>query len=361
MKFSVSRTQFLNAVALAGDVINPKTPIPDYKKVKLVGHAGQLWVSGTDMEAIVHCEVPHPVIDTDGQCLLPADRLKAILQQSQTETVEVDIQDEKADITVGDANFRMDAAPSDAWSEILTGEVVSSVVVMPDVFEQLVNSSVPYVSTEEGKFAMRGVSIQLQGDVLTFVATDSKRLGWFEVGGVQSAPFQVIVPAKALRLAKRLAKHSNGVAVTVYNKSVFFVTDQGTVGTVLMEGRFPPYRDVIPKNPKYTLTLKVGAFLQAIRQAQVMVDKEMNALRIDVKNSIMVLDCSSQNGESVVKMPVDFPHPMKVRFDPDFLVEFLSTLDKESTVDWKIVDLEGTKSHVFDAQNGTRHLIVPLS
>jgi len=128
-----------------------------------------------------------------------------------------------------------------------------------------------------------------------------------------------------------------------------------------VDGRFPRYRDVIPKESKFSLDLPVGPFYSAVRQAQIVTNEESRGVDFKFTNGLLILDSqAAEIGQSKVEMPVDYDgDELTITFDPRFVAEFLRILGPEKPVTLDLIDSESAA--VFKTDDAYTYVIMPLS
>src|SRR5262249_40942911 len=133
---------------------------------------------------------------------------------------------------------------------------------------------------ESARYSMTGVLWELEGDTAVLVATDGRRLAKTTAkaaahGGHSTKGQTSVVPSKTMGLLERnLVDDEELVRVSVRPNEVLFRTERAMIYSRLVEGRYPPYREVLPKKKASEVTLAVAPFLAATRQAAIMTDEE---------------------------------------------------------------------------------------
>jgi DNA polymerase-3 subunit beta len=213
---------------------------------------------------------------------------------------------------------------------------------------------------EEGKYAMRGVYWEVGSEGLTLVATDGKRLSVVGLGGPREKA-TALLPPKAMQILQSLCGDELvKVWLPKANGQAYFETGAALLSSRLVEGRFPPYRDVMPKKAKATVPLVAGTFYGAVRQAALMTDDESKRIEFAFQAGKVTLTAqgATTGKASVTHALPDYAGPdISISFDPSYLCDMLRVLDKDDTLQLDLVD--GEKSAVFRAGEW-KHLVVPL-
>jgi DNA polymerase-3 subunit beta len=172
----------------------------------------------------------------------------------------------------------------------------------------------------------------------------------------------LLIPPRALEILSHILADlppSENVGIQFSANGVIFTTTIGSVWSRLVEGRFPPWRDVIPKKTTMAVPIDAASFLSAIKRAKVMTDTESIRVKFEFQSGKVVLNANAQLGASEVVHSLDWTgeESIEISFDPKYLLSFLSLAD--APLELKLVD--GQKSGVFSYDNGDSiYLVVPL-
>jgi len=221
---------------------------------------------------------------------------------------------------------------------------------------------------ESTKYAMTGVLWEVDEDKARLVATDSKRLALIEGpavvrGALDTKGQSHLVPTKAMSLLERnLNDDDERVQVSLRPNEVLFQTEKATIYSRLVEGRFLPYRDIIPKKSAVKIAIPVKEFLAAVRQAAIMTDEESKRVGFRFESGKLTLQAQGNaTGRSKVSMPLEYDgQTIDINFDPSLLVEMLRVLDDDQElIALELVD--GTRPALFRCGPHYLYLVMPLS
>jgi DNA polymerase-3 subunit beta len=162
-----------------------------------------------------------------------------------------------------------------------------------------------------------------------------------------------IVPIKAMQLLERnLHDPDERVRVSLGPNEALFQTGRATVSSRLVEGRYPAYRDVIPKKPAIKISLPAGPFHVAVRQAAVMADQESRKVMFGfAKGKLTLRAQGAEAGRSRVELPLDYDGKgLEVAFDPRLVTEMLRVLGAGDPLTLEMTD--GAKPALFRCGGG---------
>jgi len=169
------------------------------------------------------------------------------------------------------------------------------------------------------------------------VSTDGRRLAQAN-GDISSGDklpkdgVRAIVPAKALTLIDKLIDDPEAaVALQIRENQIIFHTADATLTSNLVEGQFPPYEDVIPKDTDRKMMAGTADFLSAVRRAALLTTEESKGVRLAFgKSGLKLTSRSPESGEAEVNFPCKFEGgDVEIGFNPQFLTEALRVVDSD--------------------------------
>ncbi|MEM9884207.1 MAG: DNA polymerase III subunit beta, partial [Planctomycetota bacterium] len=253
MKVICDRGALVESLGLVGGVVVSRTPKPVLTCVKLTaGDAeGGLVLEATDTEVSVRLSTPRVEVQEPGEALVPADKLQQIVRESIDATVTIHTEGDVAHITGQDSKFKVFGHPPTDFPAAAADDGESDFTLTAGELHRLISQTLFATARENSRYAINGVLVERTGNKLAVVATDGHRLALAK--GACSAnndkTRSAIVPTKALNLLLRLFDDAEQtVSVKVADNQVRFTTDEAVLVSNLVEGNFPPYADVIPKD-----------------------------------------------------------------------------------------------------------------
>jgi DNA polymerase-3 subunit beta len=368
LKFTGDAKELADSVGVAASVAPAKSTRPVLQNLLLEAHDGVLDVTGSDLEVSIRVRIERVEIGQDGRLLVNAGRFLQILRELAGDRVEIEA-DGRSGCTIrtGDARFQvMGEDPEDypeqpAWPEegafrLPAGELVD-----------MVGRTHFAAHPEKTRYAMNGLLLDLKGQRVHLVATDGKRLSMcerpldFEV----KQPIHVVIPTKGMTLLQRVVRSGEEhVEVSVSDSQVYLRTASALVSARLVEGHFPPYEDVLPRDHDKKLTVPRESFLSALRRASLLGTKDSQAVRFAFGREGLELTARvPEVGESRVQFPLDYPYDaLEIGFNPGYFADLLKVLDSTEFT----LELKDNKSAAVmrEESEGGRlfvYLVMPLN
>lgn len=309
--------------------------------VKILSFGGVVYLECTNQEQHLIAEVEQKE-KASADFLVNVGRLSEILKRSTAEEIELVPDGQILSVTAGSGQFDLPIHEVKEFPEMPTiGDVPAAVIDAEDLLSAI-NSTSYACAKDAARFSMMGVCVSGANGVLDFVATDGRRLAKVSVPAqIQGAIEPTVVPAVAWRM---LAGSTGEVELFFGKRGMQAQLDNGAkLHTLLIDAKFPDYKAVLPKD-KGTAWRGFAAaeLLTAVRQAQVMVDRE--SMRLDVQLGatgaagapIVLGGKSATTGSSQVTTVTRGEGKGQVSLNPQFLLEALASLPADEEVRFEV-------------------------
>jgi len=325
------------ALGSVASAVPGKSPRPILQNVLLSGAV----LSGSDLEIRIDVEVD---ADPALTVLLPRDRLQAILGSVNADEITLTPNGTSCVISAGRGTWTLpteDAADYPTWEPV----ALKPITRMPaDQFVRAVRGVVFATDNESSRYALGAVLIEVAGDVVTLVATDGRRLASVTCEHDQAVDdSQTLVPARAMEIISRLADHAGdaGVQLEATGKELVATIGAARVTALLVEGKFPRWRDVLPKRETKATVVSRADLLSATRAAAICTSEDSRGVEYAFADGIWLHGQSGEKGESSITCEVvETGKKCSVKLDPAFVSEWLRGInsEEESTVSVDAVD-----------------------
>lgn len=364
MKVICDRAALVESLNTVSGVVVARTPKPVLSCVKVTADEDQLVLAGTDMEVAVRLATPRVEVSEPGESLIPAHHFQQIVRESIDPTLTIETDNDVAIITGQDSKFKVFGHPpadfppvpeftGDADFEIPAGEL-----------HRLIAMTIFATARENSRYAINGVLVERTKNKLAVVATDGHRLALAKGGckGAGDDSRTAIVPTKALNLLLRLFDDAEQtVKVKIADGQILFATDGAVLSSNLVEGNFPPYSDVIPKDGDKKATLATDTFRSAVRRAALLTNEESKGVRMAFSAEGLNLSSRApEMGEAEIKVDVAeySGDPVEIGFNPAYLLDALKVVDENQ------VNLEfkaGNKPGVLRTGPNFLYVVMPVN
>jgi DNA polymerase-3 subunit beta len=337
MKVNCNRGALLDALNLTSTVAATRTPKPVLQCLKLVAQDNALTIAATDLEVAVRYRDEQVQIDQEGEALLPAEKLRDIVRESIDDALSIEVTGETASIRGQDSHFKIFTQKTAEFPPIPDFEGHADVEIPGGALKQLIGQTLFAAAKESTRYAFNGVLIVVKAKKISLVSTDGRRLAMArgELGGGESLDKdgkKAIVPSKALGLIEKLIDDPQEmVGIQIKENQIIFHTASATLTSNLVEGQFPPYEDVIPKDADKKMSAATADLLSAVRRAALLTTEESKGVRMAFnKKGLVLTSRSPESGEATVNFPCKFEGgDVEIGFNPQFLADALRVVDTD--------------------------------
>jgi DNA polymerase-3 subunit beta len=358
MKVVCDRAALLEAINLVSGVVATRTPRPQLSCVKLTatkqGKGGTLTLAATDAEISLRLQVDQVDVERPGEALIPADKLRQIVSAEDNEpTLTLEADGDTVDIRGEDAHFKVYGHPPEdfpatgGFKAAVTGgagaPAAKAVFSHPaESLGELISRTIFATARENTRYAINGVLLNREGKKIEMVATDGRRLALCRASLTQKdgPSVKCIVPTKALtQLQKLLAGAQGDVDVAITDNQILFnigspgdnADGRAVLASNLVEGAFPPYEDVIPKDNDKTVHFDRDVLFSAVRRAALLTNEESRGVRMSFSAADKRLDLSSRAPEmGEANIQVDLREykgeDIDIGFNPGFITDALKVI-----------------------------------
>ena len=343
MKFKINRDHFANGLAQVLNVVGSKATMPILSNVLIEAEKDQISLTTTNLDLGIRCRIKAEVKET-GAVTLPVKRLAGIVRELPNVDVTLDATpNHQVKLTSGGSTFRIMGIGKEEFPPLPEfGEEKAYSLEQAELATML--KSVAYAqSTDETRYILNGVYFNFKDGKLSLVATDGRRLALIgkEMEVPAASAGAVILPAKTVSELMRLLDKGEKVKINFNDRRAAFqiATDKDSSGLVdhvylyskVVEGNYPNYQQVIPKETHQRIKLERELFLQCVHRAALVCSEKANSVKIKLSSNLLELTAQSPDfGEAHESMAIGYSGPdLQVAFNPTFLMDPLKALTKD--------------------------------
>jgi DNA polymerase-3 subunit beta len=325
MKFTITRDQLqegLNDVAAA---IPAKTTLPVLSNVLVEATKQGLRLSGTDLDIAVSTTVPADV-DVEGAVTLPAKKLADIVRELPAAPIRCTAAGEqRVAIECGRSRFKLLGLAREEFPSFPAVKFDKAWKASAGVVHKLVAHVAFAASTEESRPILNGVLWELRPDRMRMVATNGHRLAKMDVPASGGSTADLIVPPKALEQIRRLFTAEDALEVAKSDNHIGFRTGGTHVYSRLIEGPYPNYEQVIPRENDKSATVDKAAMSAALRRMSVVASDQTHRIRLAFSSGLAKFSVQTPDlGEAQDELAVTYEgEPLEIGFNATYLLEVL--------------------------------------
>jgi len=326
MKLKITRDNLQHGLAAVGASIPTRTTLPVLSNILVDAGPEHVAMRGTDLDIAVSVRVPADV-EEEGALTVPAKKLQELARELPEHPVRITTKGDRFELACGRASFKLNGMPRDEFPTFPTVDFERSWRVKGALLHELIRQTSFAVSTEESRPILNGVLWQLDSAGMRMVATNGHRLARFIVPTVSAnAPdAELIVPPRALAQVERLFGAEDDIEVARSENHLGFRMDGTEVFTRLIEGPYPNYEQVIPKDNDRIALADRNQLTHALRRMAVVASDQTHRVRLSFASGVLRFSVETPDlGEAHEELEVDYQgDPIDIGFNANYLLEVL--------------------------------------
>jgi len=331
MKFIVSSTYLLKQLQVLGGIINTNNTLPILDNFLFDLDNKSLTVSASDLETTISSKL-EVESDTTGTVCIPArlllETLKTFPEQPLTFTIE---ENNTVEISSNHGKYALAYANGDEFPSAVALKDPSSTIIQGDILATAISKTIFASGNDDLRPVMSGVFFQFSTESLTFVATDAHKLVKYTREDVQASQIaEFIMPKKPLNLLKTILAGREDEVVIEYNESnAKFTFDNTDMICRLIDGKYPNYEAVIPKENPNKLSIDRNQFLNSVRRVSIFSNKTTHQIRLKIAGAELNISAEDIDYSNKAEERLTCAYQgddMQIGFNSRFLTEMLNNL-----------------------------------
>lgn len=332
MKVTITRDNFQRGLSAVAATIPTRTTLPVLSNILVETVKEGLRVRGTDLDISVSVQTPAEV-EREGAITLPAKKVADIARELPDEPVQLQSEGGRVKLTCGKAKFRLNSLPADEYPSFPEVPFAKGWSLRSGELQRLSAHTSFAVSNEETRPVLNGVLWQLRGAEMRMVATNGHRLAKMAVTLESSAADEedLIVPPKGLQQVERLFDSADELQIARSESHLGFKTDRIQVYTRLIEGPYPNYEQVLPKDNDKECVANCEELTAVIRRVAIVASDQTHRVRLSFGPERLALAVQTPDlGEAEDELPVDYSgSALEIGFNAQYLLEVLRYIESE--------------------------------
>jgi DNA polymerase-3 subunit beta len=366
MKFTMPKESLSRTLQSVVSAVPPKSTLPILSNFLLEARDGKLLLTCTDLDVSVCTQAPSNVA-LGGRVTVPARRFAEIVRELPPDEVKVGTDELKLTLDCSIGQFSLMGMDPEEFPKLPEVEEGAKITLPGAELARAIRSTVYAVSTDETRPVLNGVLLEVRDGALRLVATDGHRLARFTLRdpGLRGAKkADVIVLPKTLNLVQKLlGDGSAAVELMLARSYAIFTVGETTIYSRLLEGPFPNYEQVIPReNPKRVVVAR-GPFIASLRRVSILADSITHQVKLALSGGkIELMVQTADVGEASESLESEYSgEDLDIGFNAAYLSDALRNMEGENVV--LALDKSTTAGVITPAEEGPQDalsLVMPL-
>ena len=333
MKLSAARDVLLKPLQAVIGVVERRQTMPILSNVLLVARDGRLAVTATDLEVelVAQTEVD---VETGGEITVSGRKLLDICRAlPDGADVGVSVSGEKLLVRSGRSKFALATLPAGEFPSIEDIKASQTITVPQEVLGRLIDKTHFSMAQQDVRYYLNGMLLESGGKFLRTVATDGHRLALCqaELDGASLDEQQVIVPRKGVLELQRLMTGEGAVDIVLGANHVRIELDGIRFTSKLIDGRFPEYDRVIPKDSSNELSADRDTLRGALQRTAILSNEKYRGIRLVIREGAVILQAHNpEQEEAEEELEVTYAgDDIEIGFNVNYLLDAIGAVDSE--------------------------------
>jgi DNA polymerase-3 subunit beta len=360
-----TQEKFLQALQSVAGIVERRHTLPILANVLLRKNGADLELTTSDLEIQVHTKAQ---LDGDAgsfSSTVGARKLIDILRTLPAEQmITLTSAQNKLTLTGGKSRFTLQTLPAEDFPLVQEAADFGPAFSIPQKSLRALISQVHFaMAVHDIRYYLNGILFVAEGKSLTLVATDGHRLALSQVTLEVEMPKQeVILPRKTVLELQRLLKDEDTpIEMRFAGNQAKFVFSGMEFVTKLVEGKFPDYNRVIPKNHDNHVTLGRVSLLSSLQRAAILTSDKFKGVRLNFEPGILrIASSNAEQEEAKEEIEIDYAGDViEIGFNVTYLMDALANMDQEM-VTLSLHDANSSVLFTVPGQTGFKYVVMPM-
>ena len=343
MKLQLSKSNFVKSLSFVQNIVESKTTIPILANVLLEAKQGRLNLSATDMDITIFDKIKINNIESEGSTSVPAQILYNVIKELPDDhsiDLSYDQNNKKLHLMSSKSKFVFSCLSTDEFPISSTETFQISFNLEADILKEIIDKTYFASSNEETRYYLNGLYIHTASlnnkNYLRVVATDGHRLAQYQISSpptITKNNFGVIVPKKLIfELRKLIDEVKENVKIDLSERKIRFSFNETIIVSKLIDGKFPDYEKVIPKNATNTFSINRKKFLESINRISTISSEKSKAIKLNLNKNKITISANNveEGGSGAEEINIKYNGPsLDIGFNSGYLKDIINQFTLE--------------------------------
>mgnify|MGYP005810286099 FL=1 len=343
MKFSLNRESLLKPLLLVSGAVERKSTLPILSNILFEVSEQSLTLTATDLELemVAYAEIDNQ--GEDGKITIPAKKLLDICKSlPENSLISFQVEQDTVKLSSGRSRYSLSTLPATDFPNIEEWQGDVEFQLLKSEFLRLIESTHFSMANQDVRYYLNGMSIESEGNEIRSVATDGHRLAICKISNdsLTLPARQVIVPRKGiLEIIRLLAPVDESVQIFLGSNHIRIIDTEFSFTSKLVDGRFPDYRRVLPRNGDKVFETDKIQLRQVLSRASILSNEKFKGVRLNFSNSLLKITANNPEQEQAEEeLEIEFPYDdLEIGFNVSYVLDVLNAI-KDEKVKFTLAD-----------------------
>jgi DNA polymerase-3 subunit beta len=367
MKFTLPKNKILSSVQNIMNAVPTRTTLPILSNLLLDASNSKLTLAATDLDVSV-IETLSISSVKKGALTIPARTFYDILRELPECDIEIHITENRMELKAERGNYKLSGIPAEEYPKLPSINVAKEIKLLGGDLLKMIRKTIFAVSTDETRPALNGVLWQTSGNHMQMVATDGHRLARISLKNTKLKGLHedIIIPPKALNLlTKLMGDEEKEIGIIFGENNIIFNMGDTILTSRLIEGPYPNFEQVIPKENGKKLVVNKEFLTGAVRRMSILANTLTHQVKFSLKKDEMELSSANFDlgGEARESLTCDYVgESMDVGYNASYVLDILKQLDGDDVIFELGTPISAGKVYSAEKKEGEDYLclLMPL-
>ncbi|WP_163936324.1 DNA polymerase III subunit beta [Paraferrimonas sp. SM1919] len=330
MKFTIDRDSLLKPIQLVSGAVERRHNLPILANILVQVTEQQLRLTGTDLEVELVGQIPLEGNVVVGSTTVPAKKFLDIVRSLPEAPINIELAGDRLLLISGRSRFSLSTLPASDYPNIDEWQPDIELTLTQGTLKSLIEATQFSMANQDVRYYLNGLLFETDGNVLRTVATDGHRLALSYRNIEHSLPKkQMIVPRKGVvELSRLLDNPEATIAIAIGQNSIRAATNDSTLTSKLVDGRFPDYERVLPKGGDKVVVADREWLRQCLLRASILCNEKFRGVQLNVTNGQMKITANNPEQEEAVEIiDIDYQgDDIEIGFNVSYLLDVMNGL-----------------------------------
>ena len=337
MKLQISKSNFVKSLSFVQNIVENKATIPILSNVLLEAKQGRLNLSATDMDITIFDKIKINSIEAEGSTSVPAHTLYNVIKElPENDPIDLsyDENSKKLHLSSSKSKFVFSCLAKDEFPISTSETFKTSFDLKSDILKEIIDKTYFATSNEETRYYLNGLYLHTaelnNKKFLRAVATDGHRLAQYQINLPPTIKnnFGVIIPKKLVfELSKLIENLKDNIKIELSERKIKFSFKETTIISKLIDGKFPDYEKVIPKNTSNAFSINRKKFLESVNRISTVSSEKSKAIKLNLNKDKVTISATNleEGGSGVEEINIKYSGPtLDIGFNSGYLKEIIN-------------------------------------
>lgn len=367
MRFSLNRELLLKPLLLVSGAVERKSTLPILGNILFDIKGTMLTLTATDLELemVAHVQLDNQPVD--GKITVPARKLLDIcksLPENSVLSFNTESEGDSVKLSSGRSRYSLSTLPADDFPNIEEWKGDVEFKLLKSELLRLIESTHFSMANQDVRYYLNGMSIECESNEIRSVATDGHRLAICKISNdsLTLPARQVIVPRKGiLEIIRLLDPVDEEIQVYLGSNHLRIVDKEFSFTSKLVDGRFPDYRRVLPRNGDKVFITDKEQLRQVLSRASILSNEKFKGVRLNFSNALLKITANNPEQEQAEEeLEIDFPYDeLEIGFNVSYVLDVLNAI-KDEQVKFTLADANSSVVIEGAASGEALYVVMPM-